>query len=512
MSPASRAKAPRHFLLPTPAGAYFASAEPANDRLRGFIRLLFAQAVTPRWRDEDDGFVRRLAGAGWVQYLRAPRSAIGDPVETALPRLLPALSGDRRALLADAHGFHLASTGLDDTLAEELAALSADLASLHSRHRRPLAQDLRMYGSAWAIPDAAGRTGRRRGGPLAPLVDPRRRRRCGKTGLEAARMPVASGAGESPGPCRDSPCARPPPPVASPDPASARQRPARPLPSLGLLLSLYLAQGLPGGFLTQALPAILRQYQVPLGWIGFSGILLAPAAFKFLWAPWVDRHFSPRLGLARSFQVSSLLPGFSALETINRQCARRSIDWVLVAGTEVARLLRVCDTDGALPVAGNIVSGVATLARGPHRQLQLTPLTSLACSALLDRAIAEQGAPEGLHQLVLADRDDSAALLDDKRDSWLLALTASRSTTGLARLNLAGQCISVGREAGTVQLSRPDDSPRRAYLGGRIGALVKEQVCRFTVSTLRREARKPGAVVWLKSDWRDQAVRERVDV
>ena len=156
MSPASRAKAPRHFLLPTPAGAYFASAEPANDRLRGFIRLLFAQAVTPRWRDEDDGFVRRLASAGWVQYLRAPRSAIGDPVETALPRLLPALSGDRRALLADAHGFHLASTGLDDTLAEELAALSADLASLHSRHRRPLAQDLRIYGSAWAIPDAAG--------------------------------------------------------------------------------------------------------------------------------------------------------------------------------------------------------------------------------------------------------------------------------------------------------------------------------------------------------------------
>lgn len=82
---------------------------------------------------------------------------------------------------------------------------------------------------------------------------------------------------------------------------------ARPLPSLGLLLSLYLAQGLPGGFLTQALPAILRQYQVPLGWIGFSGILLAPAAFKFLWAPWVDRHFSPRLGLARSWILPTQL-------------------------------------------------------------------------------------------------------------------------------------------------------------------------------------------------------------
>lgn len=70
---------------------------------------------------------------------------------------------------------------------------------------------------------------------------------------------------------------------------------------LVLLLSLYLAQGLPGGFLTQALPAILRQYQVSLGWIGFSGILLAPASFKFLWAPWVDRHFLPQIGQSRSW-------------------------------------------------------------------------------------------------------------------------------------------------------------------------------------------------------------------
>lgn len=65
--------------------------------------------------------------------------------------------------------------------------------------------------------------------------------------------------------------------------------------------------------------------------------------------------------------------GFSTLHTINVRCSRHAIDWVLVAGTEVARVLRVCDPEGALPVAGNIVSGVATLARGPHRQLQLAP-------------------------------------------------------------------------------------------------------------------------------------------
>ncbi len=57
---------------------------------------------------------------------------------------------------------------------------------------------------------------------------------------------------------------------------------------------------------------------------------------------------------------------------------------------------------------------------------EMTPLTSLACSALLDRAIAEMGAPEGLHQLVLADRDDSAALLDDKRVAVVSATGSER--------------------------------------------------------------------------------------
>jgi hypothetical protein len=34
-------------------------------------------------------------------------------------------------------------------------------------------------------------------------------------------------------------------------------------------------------------------------------------------------------------------------------------------------VLRVCDPEGSLNTAGNIVSGVAALARGPHTHLQL---------------------------------------------------------------------------------------------------------------------------------------------
>ncbi len=56
------------------------------------------------------------------------------------------------------------------------------------------------------------------------------------------------------------------------------------------------------------------------------------------------------------------------LETLARHAAR---DWVVVSGPEVQRLLRVCDPDRSFPVASNIVSAVATLARGPHRTPQL---------------------------------------------------------------------------------------------------------------------------------------------
>lgn len=55
--------------------------------------------------------------------------------------------------------------------------------------------------------------------------------------------------------------------------------------------------------------------------------------------------------------------GYAVLHRVHSRCSRSSIDWVLVPGKEVERLLRVCDPDGILPTAPNIVSGVARLAR-----------------------------------------------------------------------------------------------------------------------------------------------------
>ena len=56
-----------------------------------------------------------------------------------------------------------------------------------------------------------------------------------------------------------------------------------------LLTCLYIAQGLPFGFFMQSLPVLLRNRGMSLEVIGFSTILVLPWAFKFLWAPVLDK-------------------------------------------------------------------------------------------------------------------------------------------------------------------------------------------------------------------------------
>jgi aldehyde dehydrogenase (NAD+) len=57
---------------------------------------------------------------------------------------------------------------------------------------------------------------------------------------------------------------------------------------------------------------------------------------------------------------------------------------------------------------------------------ELTPLTSLACSAILDAAIDQVGAPDAVHQLLLTDRDSAAPLLDDPRVALVSATGSER--------------------------------------------------------------------------------------
>lgn len=70
---------------------------------------------------------------------------------------------------------------------------------------------------------------------------------------------------------------------------------------LALLSSLYLSQGLPFGFFTQALPVLLRKQGLSLPAIGLAHLLALPWALKFLWAPPMDRYGSARLGRRRGY-------------------------------------------------------------------------------------------------------------------------------------------------------------------------------------------------------------------
>ena len=67
-----------------------------------------------------------------------------------------------------------------------------------------------------------------------------------------------------------------------------------------------------------------------------------------------------------------------------------------------------------------------------------------------------------------------------------------------------GSCVSLGRHAATVQLARKDDTPVNYYIGGRLGASIKEAICKGTLWGLRREARKPGSTFWLKGGKRPE--------
>lgn len=74
---------------------------------------------------------------------------------------------------------------------------------------------------------------------------------------------------------------------------------------VSLLISLYLAQGLPFGFFTLALPVLLRDAGYSLKAISVLSLLSLPWALKFLWAPFLD-HRGTRRGWLLTLQLAAL--------------------------------------------------------------------------------------------------------------------------------------------------------------------------------------------------------------
>ncbi|MCG8426235.1 MAG: hypothetical protein MI754_02615 [Chromatiales bacterium] len=157
------------YLLPTPAGAYYAVSgidkNPSRELLKAILSytespLLSVDSIKEWIKSGDDSEAYELLyhaqSLGWLEGFEEPKIPPTDALENILPVLLPDLSSNGKALLADGQGFYVASAGFPHEAAEELSALSADVANLHERHGGLLNNNLGLNSGAWALVDTAG--------------------------------------------------------------------------------------------------------------------------------------------------------------------------------------------------------------------------------------------------------------------------------------------------------------------------------------------------------------------
>jgi len=157
------------YLFPTPAGAYHAIFDSSDDAPRQLLRTLLRQQESQRLssdtlselfghNDEQQALalLHHMQRLGWIQGEPQPRSCPTGSITDIIPDVLRQLSGSSKALLAEQQGFYLASHGFPHETAEELSALSADLANVYQRHCGLLQHNIGLNTAAWALVDSAG--------------------------------------------------------------------------------------------------------------------------------------------------------------------------------------------------------------------------------------------------------------------------------------------------------------------------------------------------------------------
>ncbi len=118
---------------------------------------------------------------------------------------------------------------------------------------------------------------------------------------------------------------------------------------VGTLALLYLSQGIPIGIAMDALPTLLRHDGAPLQALAFLPLVGLPWVIKFLWGPWVDNHWSARLGRRRSWILPMqciVLACLVALALLEVRFAAAGWAVALLAIASVASATQDIATDG----------------------------------------------------------------------------------------------------------------------------------------------------------------------
>jgi NADH dehydrogenase FAD-containing subunit len=173
----------------------------------------------------------------------------------------------------------------------------------------------------------------------------------------------------------------------------------------------------------------------------------------------------------------------------------RGLSLVLDDGREVPSAVTVWTTGFGVPDLASR-SGLST--DGIGRLLTDETLTSIDDDRIV--AAGDAAAPSGRP---LRMSCQAALPLGAQAANTVLSRIAGTEPAVLSQA-FVGQCVSLGRRLGTFQIQHTDDTPRRLYMGGRLAAVIKEQVCRGTVSYIAHEGRKPGSYFWLRGGKRAQ--------
>ncbi|MFE6615902.1 NAD(P)/FAD-dependent oxidoreductase [Amycolatopsis sp. NPDC057786] len=209
-----------------------------------------------------------------------------------------------------------------------------------------------------------------------------------------------------------------------------------------------------------------------------------------------DTILAPTFGASGRRSIARWLSrhGVTVLEN-NRVAEVRPDEIVFASGAARSSALTVWAAGFGVPeLAG--ASGLRTDALG--RLLTDETLTSVDDDRVV--AAGDAAAPSG--QALRMSSYAAGPLGAQAADTVLSRLAGTEP--GVLSVAFSGACVSLGRRSAVRQLAGKDDSPVNLHIGGRPGAAIKELTGKLGVAKIRREARKPGSLIWPKGGSRPE--------
>jgi NADH dehydrogenase len=213
----------------------------------------------------------------------------------------------------------------------------------------------------------------------------------------------------------------------------------------------------------------------------------------------------------RDLRVTLVSTGVVAegLSTAGRRAAREALDELGVSMREDARVVHLGPHEVTLADGERLPSDV-TVWCGGFGANPLAASTGLPCTPsgrlALDPYLRSVGAPD------VFGAGDGAAIASTEASHVRMACATAmplgahvadnvvRTIEGAAvepfGFAFFAQCVSLGRKRGIFQRVAPDDTPLDSVVTGRLGARLKEAVCKYTTTMFAIERLLAGTYTW----------------